>query len=175
MRKPSSNYGSIGQWVENCQLSNAIPGLDIMGCLFLLQTVPLDILITSPWCSTFWHWHDDLKQAKIAEEVESHLLHSDGHSHPWTFLNQSFMVYVSLMHACIQSLQSCLTLCNSMHCSPPGSSVHRILQARILEWVAVPTFRGSSQPKDQTHVFCIAGGLFTVWATRGALDGVYTW
>ena len=61
-------------------------------------------------------------------------------------------------------LQSCSTLCNPMDCSPPVSSVHGILQARILEWVAKPSSRGSSQPRDQTHisyVSCIAGGFFT--------------
>ena len=46
--------------------------------------------------------------------------------------------------------------------SPPGSSVHGILQARILEWVAIPFSRGSSQPRDQTWVSCIAGRFFTV-------------
>ena len=51
-----------------------------------------------------------------------------------------------------KSLQSCTTLCNSINCSPPGSSVHGILQARILEWVAVPSSTGSSQPRDPTHV-----------------------
>ena len=45
-------------------------------------------------------------------------------------------------------LQSCLTLCDPMDCSPPGSSVHGILQARILEWVAMPSSRGTSQPRD---------------------------
>ena len=64
--------------------------------------------------------------------------------------------------------QSCLILCNPMDCSPPGSSVHGILQARILEWVAIPFSRGSSQPRDWTWVSCIAGGFFTVWATREA-------
>ena len=49
-------------------------------------------------------------------------------------------------------LQLCLTLCDAIDCSLPGSSVHRILQARILEWVAVPVSRGSSQFKDQTHI-----------------------
>ena len=49
-------------------------------------------------------------------------------------------------------LQLCLTLCDPMDCSPPGSSVHGILQARILEWVAMPSSRGSSQPRDQTCV-----------------------
>ena len=54
--------------------------------------------------------------------------------------------------------QSCPTLCGPMDCSPPGSSVHRILQARIVEWVAMPVSRESSQPRDQTcicYVFCI--------------------
>ena len=45
-----------------------------------------------------------------------------------------------------------------------------ILQARILKWVAMPFFRGSSQPRDKTQAFCTAGGFFTVWATREAQD-----
>ena len=57
--------------------------------------------------------------------------------------------------------QSCPTLCNPMDCSLPGSSVHRIPQARTLEWVDVPFSRGSSQPRDQTQVFCISGRFFT--------------
>ena len=52
----------------------------------------------------------------------------------------------------LRSLQSCPILCDPMDCSSPGSSVHEILQARILEWVVVPSFRGSSQPRDQTHL-----------------------
>ena len=58
--------------------------------------------------------------------------------------------------------QSCLTLCNPVGYSLPGSSIHGILQARILEWVAMPSSRGSSQPRDQTQVSCIAGGFFTI-------------
>ena len=65
--------------------------------------------------------------------------------------------------AAAKSLQSCLTLCDPMDCSLPGSSVHRILQARILEWVAIPFFRGSSQPWDKTQVSGIAGRFFTIW------------
>ena len=64
----------------------------------------------------------------------------------------------SIRHA--KSLQSCPTLCDPMDCNPPGSSVHGILQARILEWVARPSSRGSSQPRDQTCVSCIAGRVF---------------
>ena len=53
-------------------------------------------------------------------------------------------------------VQSCLTLCNPMDCSPPGSTDHGILQARILWWVAISFFRGSSWPRDRTQVSCIA-------------------
>ena len=60
------------------------------------------------------------------------------------------------MHA--KSLQSCLTLCDPMDCSPPGFSVHEISQARILEWVAISFSRGSSRPRDRTHI-CF--GFFT--------------
>ena len=67
---------------------------------------------------------------------------------------------------CVKLLvtQFCPTLCDPMNYSPPGSSVHGILQARILEWVAFPFSRRSSQPRDWTQVTCIAGRLFTVWA-----------
>ena len=66
------------------------------------------------------------------------------------------------MHA--QLLQSCLTLCDRMDSSPPDSSVHRILQAKIVEWAAMPSYRESSWSRDQTHiswVSCIAGVFFT--------------
>ena len=52
--------------------------------------------------------------------------------------------------------QSCLTLCNPMDCSPPGSSVHGILLARILEWVAISFSRGSSRARDGTHISCVS-------------------
>ena len=62
--------------------------------------------------------------------------------------------------------QSCLTLCNAMDCSLPGSSIHGIFQARVLEWVAISFSRGSSRPRDRTQVSCIVGKCFTIWATR---------
>ena len=61
--------------------------------------------------------------------------------------------------------QSCLTLCNPMDCSLPGSSVRGNFQARVLEWVAISFSGGSSWPRDWTHVSHIAGRCFTVWAT----------
>ena len=58
--------------------------------------------------------------------------------------------------------QSCLTLCDPVNCSPPGSSVHGVLQVRILEWAAMPSSRESSQPRDRTQVSCTAGEFFTI-------------
>ena len=65
--------------------------------------------------------------------------------------------------------QSCLTLCDLPDCSPPGSSVHEIFQARILEWVAISFSRDSSQSRDRTWASCTAGRFFTNWATREAV------
>ena len=70
-----------------------------------------------------------------------------------------------LLYVCVLVTQLCLTLFDHMACSPPGSSVHGILQARILEWVAIPFSRESSQPKDQTWVSRMEGRFFTIWAT----------
>ena len=61
--------------------------------------------------------------------------------------------------------QSCLTLCDPVDCSPPGSSVHGILQARTLECIAIFFSRGSSWPRDWTQVSCIAGRRLNLWAT----------
>ena len=63
-------------------------------------------------------------------------------------------------NVCCRSVaQSCLTLCNPMDCSPPGSSVHGVSQERILEWVAISSSRVSSWPRDRTHISFIASSL----------------
>ena len=67
---------------------------------------------------------------------------------------------------CVLVAQSCPTLCSPVDCSPTGSFVHRFLQAKILEWVAISSSKGSSQPRDQTQVSCIAGRFFIIWAKR---------
>ena len=68
----------------------------------------------------------------------------------------------------VLAARSYLTVCNPMDCSPPGSSVHGILQERILVWTATPFSKGFFQPTDQTQVSCIPSKFFTVWATREA-------
>ena len=77
-------------------------------------------------------------------------------------------MHVRMLHA--EFLQLCLTLCEPMDCSPPGSSVLGVSQARILEWVAISFSRGSSRPRDRTQVSHIAGRGFNLWATREAQD-----
>ena len=72
---------------------------------------------------------------------------------PWLTLSES------------EVAQSCPTLCDPMGCSLPGSSVHEIFQAIVLEWIAISFSRGSSQPRDRTRVSRIVDRRFTVWAT----------
>ena len=62
--------------------------------------------------------------------------------------------------------QSCPTLCDPIDCSIPGSSVHGIFQAVVLEWIAISFSSGSSQPRAQTQVSCIVDRRFTIWATK---------
>ena len=76
---------------------------------------------------------------------------------------------VSLVNNCESEVtQSCPTLCDPVDCSPPGSSIHGILLARILAWVAISFSRGSSRPRDWTQVCLISGRRFNLWATREA-------
>ena len=80
---------------------------------------------------------------------------------PYQYLKSSVVVINT--HGCLV-----LSICGSMDCSLPSSSVCGILLSRILEWVTIAFSQGSSQPSDQTLVSSIAGGFFTVWATREA-------
>ena len=65
-------------------------------------------------------------------------------------------VSLESMHACMLSLESRPTLCDPMDCSPPGPSVYGLLQARILQWIVIPSSRGSSGPRDRTpHFLCL--------------------
>ena len=84
-------------------------------------------------------------------------------------LQRTFYSFLTVIDA-----QPCPTLCDPKDWGPPSSSVHGILQARILEWVAVPFSRRFSQPRDQTQVSLMAGIFFIVWVTREALSWQYT-
>ena len=84
------------------------------------------------------------------------------------FVKSFFCIYWDWSE--VKVAQSCLTLCN-----PMDYTVHGILQARILEWIAIPFSRGSSWPRNQTGISWIAGGFFTSWATREASIEIITW
>ena len=94
------------------------------------------------------------------------------------FSNKYFLRYANffrynaiahlLYYIDIEVAQSCPSLWDPMDCSLPGSSLHGIFQARILEWVATSFSRGSSQPRDWTQVSHIVGRHFAIWATREA-------
>ena len=105
---------------------------------------------------------------QFMDEVLEASFHCQGYQTP-TF--QRFSSFTGICR--INGMRSCLTLYNPMNCGLPGSSVHGILQARILGWVAIPFSRESSQPRDWTQVFCTAGGFFTIWATREAPSFIY--
>ena len=77
---------------------------------------------------------------------------------------------ITLLLCEVKSL-SCVWLCNPMDCNLPASSLHGILQARVLEWVAISFSRGSSRPRDQIRVSLIPGRHFNLWATREAWNG----
>ena len=127
-----------------------------------------------------WKWQVQCWE-KGAEELGK-FWGSDTSSSPWRVCSGSVMVCAqdfnrlfSRGRGCARKrgrkwnceiAQSCLTLCDPMDCSLPGSSVHGIFQARILEWVAISFSRRSSQPRDWTQVSRIVGRPFTIWATR---------
>ena len=127
-----------------------------VGCL--QKYILFDLILSYPSRLTDEEW--DLYTLKeLAEELP--LANCRGSSKNQPFRCGSFPKFHRSWCVCAQSLQSCLTLCDPVAWPMTVSSVHEILQARILEWVAVPPSRGSSPPRDWTCVSCIAGRLFT--------------
>ena len=89
----------------------------------------------------------------------------------WNTKNEWFLhIYFLYLNYLLGGLvtKSCSTLCHPLNCSPPGSSVHRIYQARIQEWVAISDSRGSFQSRDLNRVSWTAGRFFTNWAVKEA-------
>ena len=91
-----------------------------------------------------------------------------GHDRVTELILMCTIIWVENAKVKVLVTQSYLTLDHHMDCSPPGSSDHEILQARLLECVAIPFSRVSSWPRNWTHVSCISGRFFTIWATREA-------
>ena len=123
--------------------------------------------------SSPYHFDVTLTQLCYSSQIIQHFWSMLSWSHCSDRWSQAHQIFASSHQpqppsraVCVQaqSLQSCLTLCDPMDCSPPGSSVHGILQARILEWVAMPSSRGSSQPSI-SYASALAGWFFTTGDT----------
>ena len=113
----------------------------------------------SMWYTTLNNWR--LKNMIISDAEKAF----DNSEHPFMIKTlQNVGTEGTCLNVKVQVAQSCLILCNPMY-----YAVHGILQARTLNWVAFPFSRGSSQPRNWTQVFYIAGEFFTSWATREAL------
>ena len=180
------------QWLY-CPQKNEVPGC----CAEKQKPLPLSSLPAGPllrlgtWtcCSglagcadgTVFYWTRQTCVQKVSVQWYQHWLmflfpyfHSLPLQKPWLY----FLLKSTWIKAVTFNLnqfnfswsvtQLCLTLCDTMDSSPSASSVHGIFQARILEWVTISFSRGSSQPRDQMHVSCIAGIFFTCWATGEA-------
>ena len=93
------------------------------------------------------------------------------------FLGREELFLVVCVKDCwkVFAIQLCPTLCNLMDRSPPGSSVHGIFQARIVEWAAIPFSRGYYRPRNRTYISRIAGSFFVIWAIRLGLHQVTSW
>ena len=109
--------------------------------------------MVTPWCLSHGY-HFLFKTPVISDLLSQSQEHGKSYSWAWS---------PTCMHA--TSLQSCLTLYDPMEWGLPGSSVHGILQARVLEWVATSSSRGSSWPRDRTYISCIVRWILYHWVT----------
>ena len=132
-------YCSVYMSVSNTQ---SIPGLD-----FLISFMTHYYLL-SWWETKGWSYSQSSRNSPSLVEASHSYWNIWAHAVEW------------VSSACVPA-QLCPTLCYPMDCSLPGSSVHGISQARILEWVAISFSRVTSWPRDWTHVTCIAGRVFT--------------
>ena len=123
----------------------------------ILSFIALSDLVSVQKCNRFLCIHWWAAVVSWAQNIEIII---------WYITAMHQMTNRSCPHTSVLVAQSCLTLCDTLACSLPGSSVHGILQAIILELVAIPFSRGSSWSRDRTQVSCLAGIFFTVWATR---------
>ena len=146
-------------------LLRSVPMLFVEG-----RKIYLNTFLCALFCFFFGH---------MERHTESYFLNYWSHPHP-LHCKQGVLTtgspgnspkYMFLFSCCCSwVIKSCLTLCDPMDYSPPGSSVHGISQARILKWVAISYSRGSYPPKDQTHISCIARRILYHWAIEEAPD-----
>ena len=143
-------------YFELCNFPSPVAVVQLLSCISLFAT---------PWtaaCQTSLSFTLSQSLLRFSESVmlSKHLLLCHA-----LLLLPSVFPSIRVFSLSLRKLLSHVWLCDLM-----DYIVHGVFQARILEWVAVPFSRGSSQPRDQTQVSCTAGGFFTSWATREALS-----
>ena len=160
----------INKWIDIFEKSKGAMLWGPLGAPALAQASPSSA--TSRPSGSFRASSQNLHPLWCDAALEFHLLYVGKPYFLFRFVHEyNYVVCIICMHKCIMCLcaQSYPTLCNSMDGSPPGSSVHGILQARILEWVAISSSRGSSWLRDQTHILpcisCIGRWILYHWAT----------
>ena len=127
-----------------------------------------DVLLIGKFEWNFVFWPDCCLFPKISCQQRQRLplLCEAEWGHPWVILPSQGTTVTRCCYCLVAKLS--LTLCNPMDYSPPGSSVHGVFQARMLEWVAISSFKVSSRPRDQTSISCSGRQMFYHWATREA-------
>ena len=120
----------------------------------------VDFCCTAKWFSYIHYIHNQDIHIQYIHRLIFHILFYYGLSLGIEYSSLCYTVGSCCLSMCSVT-QSNPTLCDPMACSPPGSSVHGILQARILEWVAISFYMGSSWPRNWTGVSCIAGRFST--------------
>ena len=170
---PSQRRKGHGHWDSGRpQEGGAVLKLLTQWCHLVLRFLvpvacwwPITILCVSLWFIAVWICLIDLKITYMKIEGTELGEFKDPNQRGTYYCRLTFEdVLLCIRPEYILSHLSYVWLCDPMDCRPPGSSVHGILQARIREWVAILSSRGSSQPRDRTHVSCgssIAGGFFT--------------
>ena len=130
------------------------------------------LLIKGLFCSKvlrpIYKWSINLYRSQIALPAVFQAFYFQGMDGPCVYRSM-WVITSAWKKSESKVIQSCPTLCDPVDCSLPGSSVHGILQARTLEWVAISFSRGSSQSRDWTQLSRIVSRCFTVWATREVL------
>ena len=142
----------------------------------------MKILIFFPTVELAWPWREGLPQLiPIIEgtapypQPQAHCFQEQVKIHATGILTQTALLTPSVcvcVCVCVLAAQSCRTFCDPMDCSPPGSSVHGIPQAGILEWVAICSSRGSPQPRDWTCISHVSW-IHYHWTTRETQNTCY--
>ena len=162
----TSNDFFPGSFIPLQYLTSVIHHLDTATTFWLISSAEVyhRYFQLSSYPSSFSSLLQSLSLLKIPHWSQPVLRSPSSFTWPWSaFLIPSQFGWTQLLHVpachllCASSVaQSCPTLCDPVDCSPPGSSVHGITQARILEWAAISCSRESFWPRDQTHISCIS-------------------